>query len=81
MRDYLLLFLLKAFCDKLDGHLEPEFPTNKLNYFIASDALSRNTFDFVSETFLGTYLRTIQISNDSVRQDPFIMYKSSIIRA
>ena len=52
-RDSLLIALMHVFMSKMNGQTNPELPVKAMNFFIAAEALSRNTFDLVSANLLG----------------------------
>ena len=70
--------LMQVYVTKLKGkHKNPELPAKAMNFFIACDATSRKTFDFVSANFLGLCLRTIQRRNATTRQPSIICISTS----
>ena len=70
--------LMQVYVTKLKGkHKNPELPAKAMNFFIACDATSRKTFDFVSANFLGPCLRTIQRRNATTRQPSIICISTS----
>jgi len=81
VRNSLLVALMHAFCFKLDGINNPNFAPIAMNFFIACDAMSRKTSDFLSANFLGPCLRTIQRHNSKEREELFITANESNIHS
>lgn len=78
MRDSLLCALMQVYVTKLKGkYNNPELPVKAMNFFIACDATSTKTFDFVSANMLGPCLRTIQRRNVTKRQPSIICISTS----
>ena len=63
----LLFDLMHVFMSKINAEINPEFPVNAMNFFIASDSMSRSTFDLVPANLLGPILRMVQRINSKSR--------------
>ena len=80
VRDSALVALLHAFCAKLGGNSNPEFPIKAINFFISLEATSRKSFDFVSANLLGPSLRTVQKQNAKTRKEVFILCDKGVVK-
>ena len=59
----LMVALMHVFMSKINGQVNPVFPVKAMNFFIASETLSRRTFDLMSANLMGPSLRTVQRVN------------------
>jgi len=62
-RDGLLVALISAFVSTVNGHPNPKFSVEVVNFYIALEAMSRRTFGLVSGNLLGPCLMSIQRHN------------------
>ena len=76
----LMVTLMHAFCAKVNGHKNPQFPVDAMNFFIASESISRKTFNFISENLLGPGLRSVQRTNAKSREELFIHIEKENIK-
>ena len=59
----LLVALMHIYMSKINGEISPAFPVKAMKFFIASESMSRMTFDLVSAKLLGPSLHTVQSIN------------------
>ena len=72
-RNGLLVALMSAFVSKANGHPNPKFSVDVVNFYIALEATSRKAFGLVSGCLLGPCLRSIQRHNALSRVEMFIV--------
>ena len=72
-RKGLLVALMSAFVSKANGHPNPKFLVDVVNFYIALKATSRKAFGLVSGCLLGPCLRSIQCYNALSRVEMFIV--------
>jgi len=72
-RDGLRVALISAFVSKANGHPNPKFSVEVVNFYIILEATSRGALGLVSGNFLGPCLRSIQHPNALSRVEMFIV--------
>ena len=80
VREGLIVSLMKAVLAKMSGHKNPVFSTKAMNFFIALEATSRKSFDYVSANFLGPGLRAVQRANEKETIPSFIVCEEDSVR-
>ena len=62
----LLVALLYVFVYRINSEINTAFPVKAKNFFIASESMSRSTFNLVSANLLGSRLFTVQSINAKI---------------